>query len=91
MKLFKKNIDLNELVTKIKKFIIKNIHILYMALPLIMMDLMTRYLGRGIHFYKIDRFTPNFFTLLYKIYDYFRCKYILKEYIPLEKYYTFKN
>lgn len=38
-----------------------------------------------------ETLNSSFFTLLYKIYDYFRCKYILKEYIPLEKYYTFKN
>ncbi len=63
MKLAK--IDFKDILHKVWHFIKKHIYILYMALPLVLMDLMTRYLGRGIHFYKIYRFVPNFFTFLY--------------------------
>lgn len=53
-----------------------------------MIDLITN--KSSINGNKIRKETLNSnFTLIYKIYDYFRCKYILKEYIPLEKYYTF--
>lgn len=63
MKLAK--LDFKNILHKIWKFIKKYLFILYMSLPLILMDLMTRYLGRGIHFYKIYRFVPNFFTILW--------------------------
>lgn len=63
----KLKIDFKDIFHKILKFIKKNIYILYMALPFILMDLMTRYLGMGIHFYKIYRLVPNLFTLLWII------------------------
>jgi len=58
-------INFKDLLYKIGKFIKKYIHVFYMGLPLILMDLMTRYLGLGIHFYKIYRLVPNLFTLLW--------------------------
>lgn len=48
-----------------KKFVIKYIHIVYMSIPFILMDLTTRYLGQSIKFFKIYRFVPNFFTIIY--------------------------
>ncbi len=51
----------------IKDFIIKNKKVIYMSFPFVAMDLMTRFLGRSINFYKIYRFVPNFFTIVWII------------------------
>ncbi|HOP65917.1 MAG TPA: hypothetical protein PLX66_02735, partial [Bacilli bacterium] len=65
MKLIKKPINFKNIIKKVKKFIKNNIHIIYMALPLVLMDLMTRYLGTEINFYKMYKLAPNLFTLLW--------------------------
>ncbi len=49
----------------LKNLIIKNKNIIYMALPFIVMDVVTRMFGNSIGFYKVYRPFPNMFTLLY--------------------------
>ena len=49
----------------VKELIIKNKNIIYMALPFIVMDVVTRIFGNSIGFYKVYRLFPNLFTLLY--------------------------
>ena len=49
----------------LKELIIKNKNIIYMALPFIAMDVVTRVFGNSIGFYKVYRIFPNLFTLLY--------------------------
>ncbi len=56
-----------KILKDIKSFVIDNKYIFFMALPLISMDLMTRFLGKEIGFFKIYRFVPNFFTLTWVI------------------------
>lgn len=56
-----------KILKDIKSFVIDNKYIFFMALPLISMDLMTRFLGKEIGFFKIYTFVPNFFTLTWVI------------------------
>ena len=56
-----------------------------------MIDLITNKSSINGNKIRKETLNSNFFIFIFIIYDYFRCKYILKEYIPLEKYYTFKN
>lgn len=49
----------------IKDFIIKNKNVIFMAIPFILMDVMTRVFGNNIGFYKVYKFVPNMFTLLW--------------------------
>ena len=51
------------IIKKIKPFIIKNKHIIFLSLPFIAMDLITRIFGLRINFYKIYNIPPNFFTI----------------------------
>ena len=51
----------------IRDYIVNNRKYIYMALPFIFMDLITRFLGRNINFYGIQRLVPNLFTLTYVI------------------------
>ena len=50
---------------KIINFVLKYIHIIYMAIPFIIMDLFTRYFGRKINFFALDELVPNLFTLIW--------------------------
>lgn len=50
-----------------KKNILKYIHIIYMGIPFVIMDLFTRFLGRKIDFFKLDELVPNFFTLIWVV------------------------
>ena len=54
-------------LNKNKHYILKYIHILYMAIPFIIMDVFTRYLGRKIDFFALDETVPNLFTLIWII------------------------
>ena len=64
-KLEKTIATLKEVLLTVKQFIFKNRKIFYMSFSFIAMDLMTRFLGRSINFYKIYRFVPNFFTIIW--------------------------
>ena len=44
----------------LKELIIKNKNIIYMALPFIVMDVVTRVFGNSIGFYKVYRLFPNY-------------------------------
>ena len=50
-------------INKIKNFIIENKYIIFISMPLIAMDIITRLFGNDINFYKIYRLPPNLFTL----------------------------
>jgi len=56
-----------KIVNKLKKFIINNINnvltVLYLSLPFIAMDLITRIFGLDINFFKLNSLTPNLFNL----------------------------
>ena len=54
-------------INKIKNFIINNKYIIFMAIPLIAMDIITRLFGSDINFYKIYRLPPNLFTISWVI------------------------
>ena len=51
----------------IKKLVIDNKELLFLALPLFLIDLITRILGSSIGFYKAYRLVPNLFTIEYII------------------------
>ena len=51
----------------IRDYIVNNRKYIYMALPFIFMDLITRFLGRNINFYGIQKLVPNLFTLTHVI------------------------
>ncbi len=59
---------IKQILIKIKDFIIEYKNVLYMSIPLLLMDIVTRFLGRGINFYKIHRFVPNFFTIIWVLF-----------------------
>ncbi len=50
-------------VDSIKSFILKYIYILYLAIPFIAIDFITRLFGHDINFYEIYKLSPNLFTL----------------------------
>ena len=52
-----------KILTIIKDFIIKYKYVLFMILPFIAMDIITRLFGNKIGFYKIYRLSPNLFTI----------------------------
>ena len=52
-------------IKKNKRYILKYIHILYMAIPFFIMDLSTRYFGRKIDFFALGETVPNLFTLIW--------------------------
>ncbi len=54
-----------EILVIVKSFIIKYRYVVFMALPFIAMDLITRFLSNDINFYRIYRFVPNFFTIIW--------------------------
>ncbi|HPE14642.1 MAG TPA: sulfatase-like hydrolase/transferase [Bacilli bacterium] len=62
-------INISKLIKKyfllVSKFLLGNIGIIYMLLPFIAMDLITRILGSNINFYQTYRFVPNFFTIIW--------------------------
>ena len=66
MKVLKKETEkIFKLIKLILEFIIEKQHIIYMSLPLIAMDIITRIFGYNIDFYDITGITPNLFTLAY--------------------------
>ena len=62
---YKLKINKEELKQNIKKFTLKYYYILIVSLPFILIDIITRILGRKIHFYGILRLVPILFTLSY--------------------------
>ena len=54
---------LKKILDKIIIFISKYNYLLFLALPLIAMDIITRLFGRNIDFYSIHKITPNIFTI----------------------------
>ena len=60
-----KNINIKKILSKIKNFFQKYYYIILMALPFILIDLITRILGRKINFFSIGRLVPNLFTLIW--------------------------
>jgi len=68
MKVLKKETErLFKLIKFINNFIIEKQYIIYMSLPLIVMDLFTRIFGYNIDFYEINALSPNLFTLTWII------------------------
>ncbi len=68
MKLFKINKDqtikyIKKTYEIIRDFIIKYKYVFLLALPFILMDIITRLFGSNINFYKIYRLAPNMFSL----------------------------
>ena len=57
--------NINKIIKKLKKIIKKNNYIIIISLPFILIDLLTRILGRKIGFYGIFRLVPNLFTLIW--------------------------
>jgi len=64
-----KNTDYNEelknILHKIKISIKKYYYVLLMFLPLILIDIITRILGKKINFYGIGKLVPNLFSLIW--------------------------
>ena len=60
-----KNINIKKILSKIKNFFQKYYYIILIALPFILIDLITRILGRKINFFSIGRLVPNLFTLIW--------------------------
>ena len=60
-----KNINIKKILSKTKNFFQKYYYIILMALPFILIDLITRILGRKINFFSIGRLVPNLFTLIW--------------------------
>ena len=60
-----KNINIKKILSKIKIFFQKYYYIILIALPFILIDLITRILGRKINFFSIGRLVPNLFTLIW--------------------------
>ena len=56
-----------KIIKYIINFIINKQHIIYMSLPLISMDLITRFFGYNIDFYSITGISPNLFSLIWII------------------------
>ena len=54
---------LKDYSSRIITFLIKYKYIFLLAIPFILMDIITRIFGTNIHFYKIYRIAPNLFTL----------------------------
>ncbi len=50
-------------LNKILAFLHKYKYVFYMMIPFILMDIITRILGKNINFYKIYRLAPNLFTI----------------------------
>jgi len=48
-------------------YILKYIHIVYMAIPFVILDLFTRYFGRKINFFDLGELVPNLFTIIWII------------------------
>ena len=66
MKVLKKGTEnLLKFIKILTNFLIDKQYILYMALPLIAMDLITRLFGYNIDFYDITGISPNLFTLIW--------------------------
>ena len=71
MKVLKKiNINKDEIKVKLSKysrtildFLQKHIYIIYMALPFLAMDIITRIFGKDISFYSFFKLPPNLFTI----------------------------
>ena len=66
-----KKLDFKEVLKKLKKNIIeyskKYYYILLMAIPFILIDIITRIIGQKINFYGIGRLVPNLFTTIWLI------------------------
>ena len=60
-----KNINIKKILSKIKNFFQKYYYIILISLPFILIDLITRILGRKINFFSIGRLVPNLFTLIW--------------------------
>ena len=68
MKVIKNKTEkLIKFIKMIINFLIEKQYILYMSLPLIAIDLITRIYGYNIDFYPISGISPNLFTLSYII------------------------
>lgn len=57
--------NLNKIIKKLKIIIKKYNYIIIISLPFILIDLLTRILGRKIGFYGIFRLVPNLFTFIW--------------------------
>lgn len=57
--------QIKKIQIKTKEFIIKYYHIIPLAAPFILIDVITRILGYKIHFYSLLQPVPNLFTLIY--------------------------
>lgn len=57
--------QIKKIQIKTKEFIIKYYHIISLAAPFILIDVITRILGYKIHFYSLLQPVPNLFTLIY--------------------------
>ena len=58
---------IKKIIDYIINFIYKYKYILFLSLPFIAMDIITRLFGRNISFYKLFKLTPNLFTLTWII------------------------
>ena len=58
-------LNINKLLNKLKQIIIENKNIVFLAIPFILIDIITRILGRKIHFFNILNPIPNLFTLVW--------------------------
>ena len=50
---------------KTKRFIIENKKIIFMSIPFIIIDLITRIMGHNIKFFSVYRLVPNLFTIIW--------------------------
>lgn len=58
---------LKDFFGKARKLIVKNKNIIIIALPFILMDLITRLMGHNIKFFAVYRLVPNMFTIVWII------------------------
>lgn len=58
-----KSINLKDILTKIVRFLKKYYYVFIISLPFILIDIITRIIGRKIHFFSIAKLVPNLFTL----------------------------
>ena len=56
---------LKRILKEIKDFVLKYKYLILLALPFFIMDLATRYFGRKIGFFALDRLVPNLFTVIW--------------------------
>ena len=80
---------LKNLYHKIKYFFINHKYILLMALPFFLLDIATRFFGKKINFFTINKLVPNLFTIVWIFLFIGACLSIKKKYSKWHYFFTF--